>query len=67
MNLAPGVRVICTIGAMGGHDTEADKCLMAAAPEMLAALKTLVGKKSRGPYKDINAALDAIDKAEGRK
>lgn len=39
--------------------------LIAAAPDLLAALQGLVGNKPRGPYKDINAALDAIAKAKG--
>jgi len=37
----PGIRttVINTIGAMGGNDIEADAKLIAAAPELLEALK----------------------------
>jgi len=52
----------------GARQAEANARLIAAAPDMLAALKSLVGQSGEGvKFSDrMNAALDAIAKAEGR-
>ena len=62
---------VCTlIGAMGGHNGDADLAVMVAAPELLAALSDLLKRIERSPTllphisaDSRNAARAAIAKA----
>ena len=68
-----GTTVINCLGAMGGHDTQADARLIAAAPDLLAALEAAEGvvdwALSNDAHPGVRAVhrmvLDALAKAKG--
>ena len=61
-----GPRRICTVGSMNGNPVDKKNArLIAAAPEMLDALKAIVDCAGPGAGPEIGLALDAIQKATG--
>jgi len=61
------VRIVDLYGAMGGDDTDADALLMASAPDLLAALKDVLGvDDDRDHSEEIDEDGDGVCRFCGR-
>ena len=60
----PTVQIVYLRSAMGGWNTAADRALMCAGPDMLAAIKRAVEHYGMTPGNDVFGLVAALSKAE---